>query len=103
MEDEADFFSAEASLFFSRDAGGGLVVQEVDAGGGGVEETDDVEESGFAAAGGTHDHDEFAALDGEVEVFESVRSGVTVAEAFGETLEFDDGLVGVGFFLLHVH
>ena len=99
LEDEADFFSTEAGLFFGGDAGGGFVVQEVDAGGGGVEEADDVQKRGFATAGGAHDHDEFAAFDGEVEILESVRGGVAVAEAFGDAFELDNNLVGV--FLVH--
>ena len=96
LEDEADFFGAEAGLTTGGDARDGFVVQQVDARGGGVEETDDVEKSGLAATGRTHNHNELATADGEVEIFEGERGGVAIAKALGEALKFDDDFVFLG-------
>ena len=92
LEDEADFLRAEAGFFFVANAGDGFAVQEIDTRGGGVEEANDVEEGGFAAAAGTHNHNELAALDGEVKIFE--RKSLGVAEAVGTRKTFDANQFG---------
>ena len=76
LEDHADAFAGEVGALFA--------VERVDGGGfekeftapGVVEHGEDVEEGGFAGAGGAHDGDELAGVDGEVDAAEHPGFGV---------------------------
>jgi hypothetical protein len=66
------------------------------AGAGGVEPGEQAEERGFAAAGGSHDGDELAARNGEVDATEDVDGAGAVADGFAEVFYDDDVVSGSG-------
>lgn len=102
MEDEADLAGAEMGLFAVGNAGDIFAAEDVLTRGGFVEESDDIEEGGFAAAGGAHDHDEFAAFDGEIEVAKSIVFGIAETIAFTQAFELDDGFLAGHSFELYI-
>ena len=65
LVDEADLPAAEDGQFFTALGVDVLAVQIDVAAGGDVHTADDVQEGGFAAAGGADDGDEFALFDSE--------------------------------------
>ena len=72
-----------------------MAVNEYLAGGYGLESGDDAGESGFAAAGGADDADDFAAVDADVDVAEGGDAAAFAVEFAGEVLGFEDDGAGV--------
>ena len=93
MKDEANLAGAEFGLAVTANAGDVAVAEEILAKSGLVDKADDIEESGFAATRRPHDHDEFAALDSEVEVAQGVIFGIAEAVAFAQALQLDDSFL----------
>ena len=73
----------EAGGFFAQDGEGAI--------GGFVHAGDEVEEGGLAGAGGAHECDEFAAVDGDVDFFEGEDFDLAAFEDLGEVGGLDDG------------
>lgn len=93
LPDEADLFASVVDeLGFGEGEEVG-VVDEGGAGGGDVEAGEDVEEGGFAGAGGADDGEDFAATDGEVESAEGDDFKVGDFVDF-EEVSADDVVVG---------
>ena len=91
LEDEADGLAADlGELVLGQVADGGAVEVDV-AGGGCVQTGEQAEEGRFAAAGGTHDGDELAFGDGEVEAFEDVDGARAVADRLAESIHDNHG------------
>ena len=94
LEDEADLVGAEAVEF---GGGHGGDVDAVDlelAGGGAVEAAEEVDEGGFAGAGGAGDGDPLAGDDGEGGVVEGADDAAVAGVLAGDVFERDDGAFG---------
>ena len=68
LENETDFIGAKLGFFAGRNAIDGLTDEFIFANGSFVEKANNVEKSGFATAGWAHNHDKFAAFNGEIEI-----------------------------------
>ena len=93
LENEADFFGAETSLFASGDTVDGLAAKLVFARSGFIEKANDVKQGGLTTTGRSHNHNEFAAFNGEVKIVQSVRFGVAYSVAFRDRFKLDDGFI----------
>jgi len=93
LENEADLAGAEFGLAAAANAGDVAVAEEVLSRGGLVDEADNVQEGGFTAARRPHDHNEFAAFNGEVEIAQGIIFGIAETIAFGQALKLDDSLL----------
>lgn len=82
LEHEAYAAFAQLSAFAFAESGHFLAFEGVASGGGVVEEAEDVEECGFAATAGTHDGNEFAGFDVEVDSVEGDSLDFVGAEGF---------------------
>jgi hypothetical protein len=90
LEDEAEVVISPAGEF-AFGHGGGLVVEDGEgAVGGAVHAGDEVEEGGFAGAGGAHEGAELAAVDGEFDFVEGEDGGLAAAEFLGEVRGLDN-------------
>ncbi len=88
LENEAEFFAAEAVEGVAFELGDVLVFDEDVAAGDAVDGGDDVEEGGFAGAGGSHDGDEFSLVDFEGDVVDGFGEVGAVAVVFFDVLDF---------------
>ena len=68
LENETDFIGAKLGFFAGRNAIDGLTDEFIFANGSFVEKANNIEKSGFATAGWAHNHDKFAAFNGEIEI-----------------------------------
>ena len=94
LEDEAEGVVAEVG---AGPAGGvfeGLSAEEDAAGVGGVEGAGDMEEGGFAGAGGAHDGDEFALVKGEGDAAEDLEADGAHLVGLGDVEDLEEGFGG---------
>jgi hypothetical protein len=92
LEDETNLGATQAGALRVGEAGEVLALNDERAGCGGGEAAEDVEEGGFAGAGGADDGDELAGVDGEVDVAQGFDLEFAGAVGFAEMLSGDDGL-----------
>lgn len=71
MKDETDFASTNASLAAFANARNWFATESISAGSCLIEQADDIKQGGFTTTRGPHNHNELAAFDGEVKIFES--------------------------------
>lgn len=71
MKDKADFASTNAGLATFANARNWLATESVSAGSRLIEQADDIKQGGFTTTRGPHNHNELAAFNGEVKIFES--------------------------------
>src|SRR5580692_7770796 len=89
LKNEADFLVAnvrERFFVVLRNVG---AFEEVAAGTGAVETTEHVHEGGLAAAAGTHDSDEFAAVDAEAYAAKRMHAGLAEVVVFVDVFDAD--------------
>ena len=86
LEDEADLVAAQAGEVVVGQVGDGLAVDADLAGAGTIEPADQIEERGFAGAGGPDDGDHLAARDLEIDRFERGHLALAVVD-LGDTGE----------------
>jgi len=91
LEDHADGVAAVAGEFDGREGGNVLAEGEDGAGGGAVEPGDEVEQSGFAGAGGAEEGEEFVFGDGEGDFVDGADGGFAHGVVAGDTIELDGG------------
>jgi len=107
LEDEADFFVAEAGevgvvelhgvFAADEDAAGGNETVAIGVGlGGAIEAAEEIEEGAFAGAAGADDGNVLAVVDFQIDAFEDVVDGVAGAEELVEVLGAEEGRVGGG-------
>jgi hypothetical protein len=92
LEDEADLGAAGLGAFCVGEGGEVDAVDQHRAAGGAGETAKDVEEGGFAGAGGTDDGDELAWCDGEVDLAEGGNFQLAGAVGLAQIAGEDDGL-----------
>lgn len=105
LEDEAECSESECGAVFAAEVLGGLSLDVDLALCGGVDEAEEVEEGGFAAAGGSGDGDEVAGLDVDVaglECFDALASESVDALEVADGEDGGCGVVGV-FGVVGVH
>jgi hypothetical protein len=90
LEDKADGFAAETGEIRTAELGGIGAVDADGAGGGLVETAEEVQESGFAGAGGAHDGDPFALIGGEGDAVEGGYGAGPIAVEFTDVRQFDE-------------
>jgi len=86
LEDETDFFRAVADEIRFVEARNVLAIHGDATGRGGVETAKDIDESGFAGAGRTHEGDPFAWLDAETYAAQRAKRAVFLDEIFQDDL-----------------
>lgn len=90
LEDKADFLlskSGEGSGIGEVDA---LSFEDHFAGAGGEDTPEETDQRRFAAAAIAGDQDEFAASEGDGDVFDGGHAGIAVTEVFGEFYSFEN-------------
>jgi len=90
LEDEADFFIANAGELVVVELGDVVTIEPVAALGWGVEATDEVHQRRFARAGGPHDGDVFVVADAEIDAAKGVHLLVTHLVGLPEIVGDDD-------------
>src|ERR1700680_4666545 len=83
LENEADFVGAVASEFAFTERADIDAIDNGAAGGGPVKATQNVDQSGFARAGGAHDGDPFASGDLKTHAIESTQGAKGLRDQFG--------------------
>ena len=94
LEDEADLVGAEAVELGGAHGGDIDAVDPELSGGGAVEAAEEVDEGGFAGAGGAGDGDPLAGDDGEAGVVEGADGSGVACVFAGDGGERDDGALG---------
>ena len=88
LEDKAKFLVTQVSQGVGGQDGDILTIQPEFSGGGTVEASQDIQESGFAGAGGAHKGDKFSLMDFKGDVFEDRHLNLAQMIAFFDILEF---------------
>ena len=91
LEDEADEGAAQGGEFVFGKVADGCALKDDVAAGGGVKAGEKTEECAFAAAGGSHDRDEFTGIDIKGDATQDFDGSRTVADGLRQTADTDAG------------
>ncbi len=90
LEHEAEGLAPQARERVAVERGDVLAHEAVGAAGGAVEAAEEVHQRGLARTRGTHDGDELAGVDGEVDAVQDAGLDLAIGEAARDAPEFDE-------------
>ena len=90
MKNKTNAFSAEASFAAAAKATDFFTIQIISAGGRFIKQAKYIEQSSFTTTGWSHNHNKFAAFDGEREIFESERFSVAITVTATDVNQFNE-------------